>query len=296
MIAASPRRRTALTLATSLTSLCALTLLASGCGFGGDDGKHIRVGVSGDSPEWEVLAKEAKKEGLTVETVVFDDYSLPNKALSAGDIELNAFQHLVFLAQSNTENKTDIAPIAATTVVPLGLYSAKHQRLADLPDGAEITLPNDPANQGRGLRVLEQAKVIELKKEAGLFATPDDITANPRHVKLTPVNAQQTPRTLKDADAAVINDGVAELAGIKATTALFKDDPAAPQAVPYLNVIAARADHKDDPDYQKIIELYASRAVQDEVRRTSNGTAHHVELPAAELQAELARVQKQLAR
>ncbi|MFJ4314979.1 MetQ/NlpA family ABC transporter substrate-binding protein [Streptomyces lavendulae] len=293
MLAESPRRRTALALSAALT---ALTLLTTGCGSGGGDGKRIRVGVAGDAPEWEVLAKEAKKEGLTVETVVFDDYSLPNKALSAGDIELNAFQHLVFLAQSNTENKTDIAPIAATTVVPLGLYSSKYKQLADLPERAEITLPNDPANQGRALRVLEQAKVIELKKDTGLFATPDDVTANPKHVKLTPVNAQQTPRTLKDADAAIINDGVAELSGIKADTALFKDDPASPQAVPYLNVIAARADRKDDADYQKIIKLYASEAVQDEVRRTSNGTAHHIELAAPELQAELARVQKQLRR
>lgn len=221
MISAPPRRRTLL----AASAATALALLVSGCGTGGADAHRIRVGVSGDSPEWDVLAKEAKKEGLTVETVVFDDYSLPNKALSAGDIELNAFQHLVFLAQSNTENKTDIAPIAATTVVPLGLYSGKHKQLADLPDRAEIALPNDPANQGRGLRVLEQAKIIELRKDAGLFATPDDITANPKHVKLTPVNAQQTPRTLKDTDAAVINDGVAELAGIKADTALFKDDP-----------------------------------------------------------------------
>ncbi|MET9604992.1 MetQ/NlpA family ABC transporter substrate-binding protein [Streptomyces sp. NPDC006512] len=293
MLAVSPRRRTALALATSAT---ALALLVSGCGFGGSDERRIRVGVAGDSPEWDVLAKEAKKEGLTVETVVFDDYSLPNKALSAGDIELNAFQHLVFLAQSNTENKTDIAPIAATTVVPLGLYSGKHKQLADLPDQAGIALPNDPANQGRALRVLEQAKLIELKKDAGLFATPDDITSNPKHIKLTPVNAQQTPRTLKDTDAAIINDGVAELAGIDAKTALFKDDPTSPQAVPYLNVIAARADQKDNADYEKIVKLYASKAVQDEVRRTSNGTAHHVELPAAELRAELARVAKQLGR
>ncbi|MFF4388717.1 MetQ/NlpA family ABC transporter substrate-binding protein [Streptomyces sp. NPDC001552] len=292
MISALPRRRTLLAASTATV----LALLVSGCGVGEGDAHRIKVGVSGDSPEWDVLAKEAKKEGLTVETVVFDDYSLPNKALSAGDIELNAFQHLVFLAQSNAENKTDIAPIAATTVVPLGLYSGKHERLADLPDRAEITLPNDPANQGRGLRVLEAAKLIELRKDAGLFATPDDITANPKHVKLTAVNAQQTPRTLKDADAAIINDGVAELAGIKADTALFKDDPAGPQSVPYLNVIAARADQKDDADYQKIIKLYASQVVQDEVRRTSNGTAHHIELPAADLQAEVARIQKQLKR
>ncbi|MDX2391316.1 MetQ/NlpA family ABC transporter substrate-binding protein [Streptomyces sp. DK15] len=293
MLAESPRRRTLLALATSAT---ALALLVTGCGSGGSDERRIRVGVAGDSPEWDVLAKEAKKEGLTVETVVFDDYSLPNKALGAGDIELNAFQHLVFLAQSNTENKTDIAPIAATTVVPLGLYSEKHRALADLPEQAEIALPNDPANQGRGLRVLEQAKLIELKKDAGLFATPDDITANPKRVKLTPVNAQQTPRTLKDTDAAIINDGVAELAGIDAGTALSKDDPTSPQAVPYLNVIAARANEKDDADYARIVKLYASKAVQDEVRRTSNGTAHHVELPAVELRAELDRVAKQLGR
>ncbi|MFD5408924.1 MetQ/NlpA family ABC transporter substrate-binding protein [Streptomyces nojiriensis] len=127
----------------------------------------VRVGVSGDSPEWDVLAQEAEKEGLTVETVVFDDCSLPDKALGAGDIELNAFQHLVFLAQSNTENKTDVA---------------------------------------------------------------------------------------------------------------------------------ARAGQKDNADYQKIIKLYASQVVQDEVRRTSNGTAHHIELPAADLQAEVARIQKQLKR
>ncbi|MFG2340808.1 MetQ/NlpA family ABC transporter substrate-binding protein [Streptomyces yangpuensis] len=292
MISALPRRRTLI----AASAATVLALLVSGCGVGAGDAHRIRVGVSGDAPEWDVLAREAAKEGLTVETIVFDDYSLPNKALSAGDIELNAFQHLVFLAQSNTENKTDIAPIAATTVVPLGLYSRKHKQLADLPDRAEIALPNDPANQGRALRVLEQAELLGLRPEAGLFATPDDITANPRHLRLTPVNAQQTPRTLQDADAAVINDGVAELAGIKADTALYKDDPAAPQSVPYLNVIAARADQKDNEDYRRIVELYASRAVQDEVRRTSNGTAHHVELPAADLQAEVARIQKELKR
>ncbi|MFD9409944.1 MetQ/NlpA family ABC transporter substrate-binding protein [Streptomyces sp. NPDC059989] len=289
MISAPTRRRT-------LFAATVLVLLASGCGLGDTDRNRIRVGVSGDASEWDVLAKEAAKEGLTVETVVFDDYSLPNKALSAGDIELNAFQHLVFLAQSNTENKTDIAPIAPTSVVPLGLYSSKHKQLADLPDAAEITLPNDPSNQGRGLRVLEQAKIIELRKDAGLFATPDDITANPKHVKLTPVNAQQTPRTLQDADAAIINSGVAELAGVGSEKALFKDDPASPQSLPYVNVIAARADQKDDPTYQKIVKLYTSQAVQDEVRRTSKGTAHYVDLPAADLQAEVARIQKQLKR
>ncbi|MER5885050.1 MetQ/NlpA family ABC transporter substrate-binding protein [Streptomyces sp. NPDC001941] len=286
-----PRRRVLLAAATAT----ALSLLVGGCGLTGDD-HRIRIGVSGDSTEWDVLAKEAKKEGLDVEVVVFDDYSLPNKALSAGDLDLNAFQHLVFLAQSNEENGTDIVPLAPTVVVPLGLYSGKHRKAADLPDGGRVALPNDPANQGRGLRVLEQAGLIRLKPGTGLFATPDDIAANPKHLELTPMNAQQTPRALKDTDASVINDGVASLAGIDAKSALFKDDPKSPATVPYLNVIAARAGGEDNADYRRIVELYASAPVQAEVRRSSNGTAHHVELSGAKLRAELDRVAKELKR
>ncbi|MGG2461101.1 MetQ/NlpA family ABC transporter substrate-binding protein [Streptomyces sp. RGM 3693] len=286
----APRRRALLATAAATT----LALVVAGCGSAGSQAHHIRVGVSGDSTEWDVLAKEAKKEGLDVEVVPFDDYSLPNKALAAGDIELNAFQHLVFLAQSNTENGTDIVPLAPTSVVPMGLYSKKVERLADLPDGARIAHPNDPANEGRALRLLARAKLIELKKGTGLFATADDIAANPHHLRFTPVNAQQTPRLLSDVDAAVINDGVATLSGLRAQTALFKDDPHSPDIRPYLNVIAARAKDRDYPDYAKVVKLYASKAVQDEARRTSNGTAVHLNLSAAELAHELARVDRQL--
>ncbi|WP_102924918.1 MetQ/NlpA family ABC transporter substrate-binding protein [Streptomyces noursei] len=286
----APRRRALL----AATAATALTLLVAGCGASGSAAHRIRVGVSGDSAEWDVLAKEAKKQGLDVEVVPFDDYSLPNKALAAGDIELNAFQHLVFLAQSNTENGTDIVPLAPTSVVPMGLYSKKAKKLADLPDGARIAHPNDPANEGRALRLLARAKLIELKKGTGLYATADDIAANPHHLRLTPVNAQQTPRLLADVDAAVINDGVASLSGIRAETALFKDDPHSPDVRPYLNVIAARAEDRNNPDYAKVIKLYAGKPVQDEARRTSNGTAVHLDLSAAELAEELARVDRQL--
>ncbi|MFB7629712.1 MetQ/NlpA family ABC transporter substrate-binding protein [Streptomyces sp. NPDC056149] len=286
----APRRRALLAGAVAT----ALALLVAGCGAAGSQAHRVRVGVSGDSTEWDVLAKEAKKKGLDVEVVPFDDYSLPNKALAAGDIELNAFQHLVFLAQSNAENGTDIVPLAPTTVVPMGLYAKKVGTLADLPDGARIAHPNDPANEGRALRLLARAKLITLKPGTGLFATADDIAANPRHLRFTPVNAQQTPRLLADVDAAVINDGVASLSGIRADTALFKDDPHSPDIRPYLNVIAARAADKDNPDYAEVLKLYASKPVQDEARRTSNGTAVHLDLSAAQLAAELSRVGRQL--
>ncbi|MFI6642831.1 MetQ/NlpA family ABC transporter substrate-binding protein [Streptomyces sp. NPDC050504] len=273
----------------------ALAVLTSGCGLiGGDDENTIKVGISGDAQEWDTLVKEAEKQGLKVEPVSFDDYSLPNKALAAGDIDLNAFQHLVFLAQSNLENKTDIVPLSATTVVPLGIYSKKVDKLQDLKDGAKVAHPDDPANQGRALHLLDRAGLIELKPGTGLYATPEDVAKNPKNLEFTPVNAQQTPRLLPDVGIAIINDGVASLAKIDAKSALFHDDPKDPRIRPYINVIAVRAGDKDNPDYAKIAKLYASKPVQDAYQKYANGTGVHLDLSQSELEKELDRVAQQL--
>ena len=42
-------------------------------------------------------SREAAKKGLTIETVVFNDYTQPNEALERGEIDANAFQHQPYL-------------------------------------------------------------------------------------------------------------------------------------------------------------------------------------------------------
>ncbi|GAA0416465.1 MetQ/NlpA family ABC transporter substrate-binding protein [Streptomyces luteireticuli] len=272
----------------------ALAVLLSACGPSGSDADGaVRIGVSGADPEWDVLAEEAKKQGIDVKTVTFDDYQLPNKALADGDIELNAFQHLAFLSKFNQANHTDIVPIASTSVAPMGLYSLKHKSLADLPDGARIAIPNDPSNQGRALLVLQEAELIRVKEKAGIYGTPDDITDNPKHIKITPVDAQQTPRTLKDTAASVINDGVAKQAGYTIGQAIFRDDPRSAATRPYVNVIAARAGDRDDEKLRKVVEIYRSAKVQEAVKKSSGGARYVVDLPRAELQKELDRLGEQ---
>ncbi|MEU5425613.1 MetQ/NlpA family ABC transporter substrate-binding protein [Streptomyces olivoreticuli] len=276
------------------SAAAALSLLLSACDLSdAADGNRVRIGVSGADPEWDVVAEEAKKEGIDVKIVTFDDYQLPNRALADGDIELNAFQHLAFLSQFNARNGTDIVPVTSTSVAPMGLYSLKHKKVDELPDGARVAIPNDPSNQGRALLVLEQAKLIEVKDKAGIYATPEDIEANPRHLKITPVDAQQTPRTLKDTDASIINDGVAVLAGHKPSEAIFRDDPKSATARPYVNVIAARAKDKDSETVRKIVKIYRSPKVQEAVAKSADGAKYVLDIPAAELQRELDRLQKQ---
>ncbi|MFJ9775149.1 MetQ/NlpA family ABC transporter substrate-binding protein [Kitasatospora sp. NPDC101157] len=274
--------------ATAVAALLATTALTA-CGGQGSEGAggRIRIGISGSSSDWDVLAKKAKAEGLDVELVTFDDYSLPNKALAAGDIELNAFQHLAFLSQFNAANHTDIVPIGATAIAPLGLFSRKYKSVGELPDKAQVVIPNDPTNQGRALRVLEQAQLIRLKDDTGLQGTPEDINDNPKHLKITAVDAQQTPRALQDADGAVINNGVAGQAGIDPTTAIFQDDPKNASTRPYINVIAARAKDKDNATYRRIVELYHSPEVQKAAAEESKGAKVLSDLDPAALQAEL---------
>lgn len=78
------------------------SLALVGCGQDEKDPNHIKVGVivGAEQQVAEVAQKVAKeKYGLDVELVTFNDYVLPNEALSKGDIDVNAFQHKPYLDQ-----------------------------------------------------------------------------------------------------------------------------------------------------------------------------------------------------
>ena len=64
-------------------------------------------------------------------------------------------------------------------------YSKKYKKLADLPEGAIIAIPNDPTNEGRALLLLAEAGLITLKADAGITATVQDIVNNPLKLKFS---------------------------------------------------------------------------------------------------------------
>ena len=66
------------------------------------------------------------EEGIDLEVKNFGDYNQPNPALSQGQLQLNEFQHLQYLANYNVKNNDNLVPIGATAVYPLPLYSTKH--------------------------------------------------------------------------------------------------------------------------------------------------------------------------
>lgn len=234
-------------------------------------GERVKVGVTAGDGEiiWDQVKKTAAAEGVDIDLVVFSDYALPNAALSAGDLDLNAFQHRFFLNNQNKARGYDIVPIAETVVAPIGLYSSRIKTLDGLKDGAHIAIPNDPSNGGRALLLLQANKLLTLKPGVGATPTLADIVENPRRLKLTEIDAAQLPRSLADVDAAVINTNYALQANLNPRRDAIALEAA--EGNPYANVIAARAKDKDNPLYRKVAAIYQRPALKDFILARFNG-------------------------
>ena len=128
----------------------------------------VKLGVVGSIYEdlWAPAKEALKDEGIDLEIVQFSDYVTPNNALANGEIDLNAFQHRIYL-QSEIENYGyEIQPIGNTFIIPLNLYSDKVSSVDEIKDGDTVAIPDDLTNGGRALKVLEAAGLITLKADA----------------------------------------------------------------------------------------------------------------------------------
>ncbi|MCC2307212.1 MetQ/NlpA family ABC transporter substrate-binding protein [Cellulomonas chengniuliangii] len=290
------------TLARTLAAASAVALLAACAGTSdaasdaGDASEVVRIGVVGASDDyWKVFTDAAAEEGIEVELVNFTDYTQPNPALSQGQLDLNQFQHLQYLAQYNVGTDEDLTPIGATAVYPLGLYSKKFTSVDEIPAGSEIAIPNDPTNQARALLVLQDAGLLKLKDGGTSVAIPADIIEAESTVTVTPVDATQTAVALNSVAGSIINNDFLKDAGLASTDALYQDQADSPGARPYINIWVARAEDKDNATYLKLVEVYQTPAVQEGLLENSGGTAVFAHQSGAELQGYLADIQKAVA-
>lgn len=268
-------RRTAgaITRRTGLAALVASALALTGVaapGFAADK-TSIKVGIiSGEDEDvWRVVQQEAAKAGLTIETVVFNDYTQPNEALERDEIDANAFQHQPYLDNQVKTQGYHIVPVGYTGVWPIGLYSKKHTKVADLPEAAVIGVPNDPSNEGRALRVLQNEGLIKLKEGTGILATTADIAENPKKLEIKELDAGIVGRSIDDLDAAVVNTDWALKSGLTPENRIAQE-PVADN--PYRNFIAVKAGNENDPWVKKLVAAYQNEAVKAEFDRVYKGT------------------------
>ncbi|WP_423840140.1 MetQ/NlpA family ABC transporter substrate-binding protein [Vibrio mytili] len=252
----------------SLVLAAALSLTA--CGQKEESVIKVGATVGPHAQVVEAVAKEAAKQGLNVEVVEFSDYITPNAALSDGSIDINSYQHQPFLDNFNNSRDGHLVSIGQSILMRMGLYSNKYRSLEELPANARIAIPNDPTNGGRGLLLLADAGLIELKPGVGYKAALTDVTSNPKEFEFIEVDAAQLPRTLDDVDAAAITMNYVMSSGLDPKKqSIYLESKDAPLAV---MVIATREDAKDNEAYQKFVSIYQSQAIRDFLNDTFKGT------------------------
>ena len=233
--------------------------------------KPLKIGVTGGphAQIFEQVKKVAEKDGLKIQVIEFSDYVQPNAALAAGDLDANSYQHKPYLDQQIADRGYKFTSVASTVTFPIGIYSKKIKKLADLKPGARVGIPNDPTNGGRVLLLLQEQGLIKLKGSAGLKATPLDVAENPKKLRFVELDAAQLPRSLDDLDAAAINTNYALPAGLNPSKdAIAIEGPKGP----YANILVVRTADQKQPWVAKFVKAYRSPEVRAFIKDEFKGS------------------------
>ena len=253
-----------------LITALVFAVIAAGCGggdskpaSGGSNAKTVlKVGATPvpHAEILEIIKPMLAKQNIELKIVEFSDYVQPNMALNDKELDANFFQHEPYLLNFCSEHKLQLKSAGGVHVEPMGVYSKKIKKLEELKNGAQVAIPNDPTNGGRSLLLLEKAGILKLKDGAGVKATVQDITSNPKNLVFKEVEAAQVPRTLEDVDAAVINTNFAMQAGLTPTKdAMFMED----KTSPYVNIVAVRGGDESRPEIRALMKALQSKEVKD---------------------------------
>ncbi|MCM2474974.1 MetQ/NlpA family ABC transporter substrate-binding protein [Rhizobium sp. CG5] len=226
--------------------------LAETIKFGVTAGPHAQIA--------EAVVPIAKAKGLDIQIVEFSDGALIDPATNDGDLDANGFQHTPYLDRQNADRGLTLVAVGGKTVLlPMAGYSRKYKTLAELPEGAQVTIPNDPSNAGRALKLLEAGGLLKLTPGVTFNATELDIIENPKKIKIVPLETAQLPRSLEDVDFSVITSHFALSAGLNpGKDGILIED----QLSDYFCLIAVSEKNKDAPWVKTLVEAYKSPEVK----------------------------------
>lgn len=222
----------------------------------GEEKKNVTIGCMPLNKEAvETLAEMMTPQGYEVEVVVFDGNNLPALALSNGEIDSLILNHLPWIQTFNKENNANLVLVDGFKYASLvGLYSAKHESIEAIPDGAQIIVSNDPANMDRALRLLDSIEFIKLGEKAEDFYTIFDIAENTKNIQFVEVETTSTAGSYEDADATITFSSVMRNAGYDATSYLIEDG----ESVNYPNGLFVNSGDEDSQWAKDIVKTAAS--------------------------------------
>lgn len=265
----------------SLLALSSVAALAAEIPAPEGDDNVIAIGAT-EVPHAQIIegvvqpALEAA--GWKVDLQVFGDYVIPNTSLEDGELDANYFQHLLYMESENESRGLHLYPAKGIHLEPLGLFSEKIASIDELADGASISLPNDASNESRALKLLADNGLITLAEKDGLYEL-SDITENPKNLNLVELEAANTPNSLPDVDAAIINGNYALQRELNPATDALVLESSDPNGNVFINYLVVKEDNKDSLKTQALVAAFSTQEVVDFIEANYSGSV----IPAADL-------------
>ncbi|HID4044995.1 TPA: MetQ/NlpA family ABC transporter substrate-binding protein [Pluralibacter gergoviae] len=166
---------------------------------------HYEPAMAGEQRVIEYINQHiAPDYGLILEAVGVQDPVQADRAVADGQYAGTIYQHQWWLKQV-----VDANGFALSTTVPVfqwafGIYSDRYRSVASLPQGATIVVPDDGANQGQALWLLQRIGLIRLDPAVEpRTAKLKNITGNPHGFVFKELDLLTMPRALNSVDAAI---------------------------------------------------------------------------------------------
>ena len=246
----------------------------------------VIASTGSDADIWRYIATlpETQAAGLKLEVKNFTDYVSMNTAIANKEVDLNAFQSYSYLVAFNKSNQDKIAAVSTTYLEPMGIYSSKHKKVEELPEGATIAIPNDAANEARALLLLQSAGLIKLKANFDpAQGSPNDIIENSKKIDIKPIQMATALRIKDEVDAVALGNTLAMEGGLNVLKDSIFYEPVDQSTRLNVNVLATAESRKNDAVLQKVGKLYHTEAAKKYVTERFGGTKVDVDHPISYL-------------
>lgn len=190
-----------------------ISLLLAGCGVGdqasGEDKKEIRVGFGVGTYEQqfkEGILPILEEKGYTVDTTTFSQNMQLNPAMQEGSLDATIFQSTAYMEGINDERDMNMTGIVFVPSAPQGLYSEHHDSLDEVKDGSTIGVPNDPVNQERAVRILEELGWVTVLDSTSITEfNLNDVEPADYDIEIKVLDPAQILVSLQDIDFGIVN-------------------------------------------------------------------------------------------